>query len=174
MRTAIQILSFVLFAGAMAVLFPSCNKDDIRPMVSITGSFTNTPDLMGGFNQVSMPDGSVMTFPKKYIADGTCNLMGDIVESQSFLESYNPSFNPRFGFEGTVKITLTGEGGDKLYFEGDFFMFQDFSNKSFLRITGGTGKFEEAQGWFNATGQFNPENGVNTLTGVGEVTEPEK
>lgn len=174
MKNLLKFLAIAAFTGAIALLFSACDKEDIRPWVEITGSFVNTPNPAGGFNQVAMPDGSAATFPKLYIVDGSCNLQGDIVEAQSTLESFNPAFDPRYGFTGTVKITSTGANGDKLYFEGDFFMFQDFSNKSFLRIVGGTGKFEDAQGWFNTTGQFNPENGVNTLTGVGQVTEPKK
>jgi len=174
MKNFLRFLAMAAFTGAIALLCSACDKDDIRPMVEITGSFSNTPNPLGGFNQVPMPDGSAMTFPKQYIVDGTCNLLGDIMEGQSVLEALNPAFEPRYGFKGEVKITLTGANGDKLFFEGEFLMFQDMSNKSFLHIVGGTGKFEDAQGWFNATGQMNPETGVNTITGAGEVTEPEK
>jgi len=174
MKKALLYLVFAAMAGAMALLFTSCDKDDIRPMVSITGEFTNTPNPAAGFNQVTMPDGSVMTFPKQYIVDGNCNVMGAIDESLSTLQSVNPSFDPRFGFKGEINITLADADGDKLYFKGDFIMFQDFFIICYLRIDGGTGRYENSQGWFNATGQFNPENGVNTITGAGEVTEPEK
>jgi hypothetical protein len=175
MKKLVMYFAVVALAGLLAVAFSACDKqDDIRPMVNITGNFTNTPNPAAGFNQVTMPDGSVMAFPKQYVVDGTCSIMGDIMEAQSVLESINPVFDPRFGFKGDVNITLVDSKGDKLFFKGEFLMFQDFSNQSFLRIDGGTGRYEDAQGWFNATGQFNSENGVNTITGAGKITEPNK
>lgn len=173
MKNLIKFLAIVAFLGAMALFFSACDKDnDIRPMTDITGEFTNAPNPAAGFNAVTMPDGSVAPFPKQYVVDGFCSIMGAIDEKQSVLVSINPVFDPRFGFQGNVNITLVDSQGDKLFFNGDFIMFQDLSNNSFLHIDGGTGRFEDAQGWFNATGQFNPETGVNTISGAGRMTMP--
>ncbi|HRD81491.1 MAG TPA: hypothetical protein PLL53_12085 [Saprospiraceae bacterium] len=161
----------LLIAGAFA--FYSCEKEVITPYVALTGTFTNTPDPSAGFWAVPIPDGSTFMSPKKYIVDGTSPLFGDVDETKSFLEMPSPVFEPKIGgFTGTCTITTVDKDGDKLIYVGEYYMFADFSNKTYLRIDGGTGKWKDAQGWFNTTGQVNPATGVNTLSGTGEVTQP--
>ncbi len=157
----------------MALFITSCEKEVITPYVAISGNFTNTPDPSAGFWEVPIPDGSIFMSPKKYVVDGTSALFGEVDESQSIMELPIPAFEPKIsGFTGSVTITLVDKDGDKLIFEGEYFMFADFSNKTYLRINGGTGKWEDAQGWFNSVGQVDLVTGVNTLNGNGEVTDP--
>lgn len=161
----------VMFAGALALF--SCEKEVITPYVALTGTFTNTPDPSAGFWAVPIPDGSTFMSPKKYIVDGTSPLFGEVDETKSSLEMPSPVFEPKIGgFTGTCTITTVDKDGDQLIYVGEYYMFADFSNKTYLRIDGGTGKWKDAQGWFNTTGQVNPANGVNTLSGTGEVTQP--
>ncbi|MBK9017736.1 MAG: hypothetical protein IPM82_28870 [Saprospiraceae bacterium] len=157
----------------MAFFITSCEKEVITPYVAISGNFTNTPDLSAGFWEVPIPDGSIFMSPKKYVVDGTSALFGELDESKSIMELPSPVFEPKIGgFTGGVTITLVDKDADKLIFEGEYFMFADFSNKTYLRIDGGTGKWKDAQGWFNSVGQVDPATGVNTLSGSGEVTDP--
>lgn len=162
-----------LAAIVMAFAFTACEKEVITPYVAITGNFINTPDPSAGFVEIPMPDGSVFTSPKQYKVSGTSALFGTIDEAKSTLVGSNMAFDPIFGgFKGNVTIKLVDREGDELVYVGEFYNFQDFSNKSYLHVDSGTGRWAKAEGWMNATGQFNPETGVNTITGTGEITEP--
>lgn len=157
----------------IAFVFASCEKEVITPYVALTGSFTNTPDPSAGFWEVLIPDGSTFMSPKKYVVDGTSALFGEVDETLSIMELPLPVFEPKIGgFTGGCTITTVDEDGDKLIYVGEYYMFADFSNKTYLRIDGGTGKWKDAQGWFNTIGQVDPLTGVNTLSGTGEVTKP--
>ena len=60
---------------------------------------------------------------------------------------------------------------DQLTLQGTVYTAADFSNKGYFHFTGGTGIFKNAEGWMNSIGQFD-QNGVNTLSAAGEITEP--
>lgn len=162
----------LLLMLVVAVSFVACEKEEIQPLVSISGSFVNTPDPAAGFWEIPLPDGSVMPVPKRYKVSGQCTFVGTVDETKSYLEPSNIVFNPLYGFDGDVKVVLFDADGDQLVHVGEYYSFQDFSNKSYLHYDGGTGKFEGAEGWFITTGQVDPVTGVNTLTGAGEITEP--
>ena len=156
-----------------ALFVMSCEKEVIKPFVAFSGSFTNTPDPSAGFWEIAIPDGSTFMYPKKYVVDGTSALFGNVDEATSVLESSNIAFNLKYGgFSGDLKITLVDTDGDELVLKGEFLSFQDFSNNAYLHVDSGTGKWEKAEGWMNSAGQVNPDTGVNTLTGEGEITEP--
>ena len=157
---------------AFGIFFSACKKDEIQPLVPITGTFVNTPDPAGGFWEVTLPDGSVMPIPKKYKVSGQCTFVGTVDETKSFLETSDIVFNPLYGFDGNLKITLYDADGDQLIHVGEYYSFQDLSNKSYLHYDGGTGKFEGAEGWLITTGQVDPVTGINTLTAAGEITKP--
>lgn len=162
--------------GSLAILLAfstACTeKEVITPYVAMGGSYLNTPDPSGGFWMVSLPDGSVMPSPKRYIVDGDDALFGEVDETRSTLEMSNLVFDPLFlGFRSDVVVKLVDLDGDQLIAIGEVISFQDLSNKSYFHFDGGTGKWEGAEGWMNATGQFDL-NGVNTLTALGEVTDP--
>ncbi len=162
--------TIMYFFMALALITFSCNKDEeqIKPLVPISGNMVNTPDPSGGFDQIQMPDGSIVTLPKKFKVAGTCGYLGAIDESKSFLEVTH-SFKGLF--IGEAKITLTGEKGDQLILQGTVYTAADFSNKGYFHFIGGTGIFKNAEGWMNSIGQFD-QNGINTLSAAGEITEP--
>lgn len=157
---------------AISISFIACNKDEIKPLVPITGAFTNTPDPAGGFWDVALPDGSTTPIPKKYKVSGQCTFVGTVDETRSYLETSDIVFNPLYGFAGNLKVVLFDANGDQLIHVGEYYGFQDLSNKSYLHYDGGTGKFEGAEGWLIATGQIDPATGVNVLAAAGEITEP--
>lgn len=162
--------TIMYFFMALTLITFSCDKDEeqIKPLVPISGNFVNTPDPSGGFDQILMPDGTTVSFPKKFRVSGTCGYMGALDESKSFLEIAH-SFKGLF--VGEVKITLTGEKGDQLRLVGTVYTAADLSNKGYFHFTGGTGIFKNAEGWMNSIGQFD-QNGINTLSAAGEITEP--
>jgi hypothetical protein len=163
------VLSVIL----MAYFFTACEKEVITPYVSISGNFTQTPDPASGFWEITIPDGTVVMFAKKWVLDGTSPLFGNVDESKSYMALNNPVFDMKFGgFFGELTLSMFDEDGDELKFEGDAYVFQDFSNNTYFHFTGGTGKWEKAEGWMNSTGQINPATGVNTVVANGEVTEP--
>ncbi len=108
----------------MAFVLASCEKEVITPFVTFTGTFTNTPNVSGGFWDVLIPDGSTIMYPKKYVVDGTSPLFGNVDETKSVLETSNIAFDPKFvGFTGDLKITLVDKDGDELVMKGEFFGF---------------------------------------------------
>jgi hypothetical protein len=168
-----KLLLFPVFTLIALLSFSACKDsdtdDEIQPLVPIAGTFTNTPDPAAGFWEVPLPDGSVFYGAKKYIVNGTCDYLGDIDETQSFITTTNVVFNGIFSLN--ADITLANAQGDKLFLSGTVYSYADFSNNGYFHITGGAGRFADADGWMNSTGQFDM-NGVNNLTSSGEVSEP--
>lgn len=169
-------LSFL--AGALLALMLSftwsCkDKEVLVPFVPMTGNFTNTPNPNAGFWEIQMPDGTLFPSPKQYVVDGLSTLFGDVDETHSKLDMSNVEFNLLFGgFYADVHIVMMDPDGDELLFTGEVYSYQDFSNNGFFHVSGGTGKWENAEGWINSVGQINPLTGINTLTASGEVSKP--
>lgn len=192
-------LTIVALAGALAIAFSACDKDnDIRPMTSIRGDFVNTPDVAAGFWHMPLPPNLIkeefyilgnyhyegkalppvtsrefMMFPKQYIMSGQFTHFGEIDAQVSTMETSGITLDPRFGLKGNVRITLTSSKGEHLNLLGEFFSFKDNSSKAYLHFSGGTGRFEYAEGWMNAYGQADPMTGVQTMIAAGEITEPD-
>ncbi len=165
MRTNLIWLSLLLLT-----LF-SCSKEDDWQTVSISGSYTNTPDLTAGFHSVTTPAG-VLQLPKKYIVSGSDNIVGNIDATKSFITMNNISLNPvTSAFDLVFDIVLFDGKGDKVEFSGTGQSYFNNTGLSWQHYSGGTGKYEGISGWLNTSIALNPDNGVLTITVIeGEAT----
>jgi hypothetical protein len=168
MRLLILISTAVLF-----FTFSACEKDDctVWQTVTVTGTYTNTPDLTGGFHSVTLPDGSMVSLPKKYAVGGSDNVIGTVDASKSTLEVTSVSLNPKTGsFDSAIHITLIGSAGDQIHLKGSSQVYADNTGVSWFHYSEGTSKFADITGWLNATSVFNPGTGVNNVSATGEAT----
>lgn len=153
------ILAVVLFT-----LF-SCSKEDEWQTVNITGGYTNTPDVAGGFHSISLPSGGAMQVPKKYKVGGSDNIMGTIDEAKSTLDVKTVVINPLTGaFDLTYTISIFDKNGDKVDYKGTGQSYANGTGLSWQHFTGGTGKYDGISGWLNTSITTNPTTGVHTIT----------
>lgn len=151
-------LIFVLFL----LTFISCSKEDWQT-VDITGGYTNTPDLSGGFLTVALPSGETMLVPKKYIVGGADNLVGEIDTSKSVLNVSSVLINPLTNaFDITFTISYFNKSGESVNYKGTAQNYDNGTGLSWQQLTGGTGKFEGITGWLNTSVAANPT-GVLTI-----------
>jgi hypothetical protein len=204
MRKLTSILATIVFTTAWASIFSACEREDARPLINISGEFTNTPDLSAGFIEVLLPPEPALLepalepagkpeeeyslgknnvpmvrrtvlFPVKYFVAGTWTCMEQLDITRSVLTCSSATFDPEAGaFKGNLHITLSDIDGSQLFLGGTFVTYPDFSNKSFLQCEGGSGKFVSTEGWMTAIGSINPQTGANALTVFGEMTAPLK
>lgn len=151
----------------------ACQKDEtVRPFVNIAAQFENVPDYTAGVWQIPYSEGN-FEVPKAYKVYGSCDYMDGIDPEHSVLTTSDIVWDPELHrFFGVAKVTLSAISGDKLYMEGEYFIYLTYYNESFFHFTGGTGIFDESEGWMKSTGQGNDINGNIILTAAGKIYEP--
>ncbi len=161
----------ILFISIFFLALASCAKDEEWQTVSLSGGYTNTPDLSAGFISVSTPAGP-MQLPKKYIVSGSDNIVGTIDATKSYITMNSISLNPiTSAFDLNFDIFIFDAGGDKVEFKGSGQSYFNNTGLSWQHYTGGTGKYDGISGWLNTSLAINPENGVLTITIIeGEAT----
>lgn len=161
MRITSLLFSLVLLT------FISCSKDEEWQTVTITGGYTNTPDLTAGFHSVTTPNG-VIQVPKKYFVGGSDNIVGSIDATKSVLEVNAVTLNPiTSAFDLSFVISIYDSKGDKVNFEGTGQSYFNNTGLSWQHYTSGTGKYEGITGWLNTSIATNPANGSHTISILG-------
>lgn len=201
MRNLVSIAAAIVFAVALAGIFSACEREDARPLINISGEFTNTPDVSAGFTELLLPPEPAVLepalespgkpeeewlgknhvpmmrrtvfFPVKYFVNGNWTCMEQLDITRSTLTCSSVVFDELSkAFKGNLNITLSDPEGNQLFLAGTFTTGLDFSNKAFLQCEGGSGKFVNTEGWMTSIGSVHPQTGVNMLTMFGEMTAP--
>ena len=154
-----------IITALVLVTILSCSKEDEWKTVSMTGSYTNTPDVSGGFHSISLPVGGTIQVPKKYKVGGSDNIVGNIDETKSTLEVKTVSINSLTGaFDLTFTIAIFDKNGDKVDYKGTGQSYTNGTGLSWQHFTEGTGKYDGISGWLNTSLVTNPTTGVHTIT----------
>ncbi len=166
-----KLLLLLIMLGFAVI---ACKEDDsVRPFVNITANLTNSPDYTAGVWQVPLPQGEVMEVPKAYKTSGNCDYMEGIDPEHSYFSVSDVVWDPLIlACRGVASITLQSIKGDKLYLEGEYFIYPTYYNEAFFHFNGGTGKFDGSEGWMKSTGQCNIASGHNFLDAAGKICAP--
>lgn len=173
--------SILILAGALLISVPPATVAGEPTPFTGQGLFNKAGDLTSEdlppefFNSVKDLKGSEPNFIERWTASGSTSLEGDFT-SELLVMGYLV-FSPQFqviGVETWDLETMTMASGDQLLFRNELTLQIDPPNPSTITvsktITGGTGKYENAEG--SATGEgFEDDTGAS-LTFEGTITLP--
>ncbi len=141
------------------------------PMVPYHGEFVQTVDLTGGFLEC-LPEGfDLPLFPRLFTVEGKATHLGKI--QGGTLEILNCTLDPSTGIlGGDIAGTLIAANGDMIHFYGFAQAFPDGSGGSECTFDGGSGRWENACGYFTTQSSGQPDGMSMLVIADGEICAP--
>jgi hypothetical protein len=162
------------------LLFTACKKDG-KQTHSIRVDLTSSVNLASPALTCTLPGTPFAIANSGYFLDGTVSHIGRIDPINSKGQDGFCNLSPAFILTTKTSGQIVAANGDKITYAGDDLI--DLNNvilnegttapiTGVWRITGGTGKFKDAEGSVNITGTVNvaaPGGPTFTITGQGNI-----